>query len=206
MYKLNYFTEDDDEKVIEFMKRNSFATIIATDEKYPAATHVPINLQEIDGKLLITGHIMKNSDHHKSFLKNEHVLVIFTGPHCYVSASWYTTPNVASTWNYMAVHAKGRLTFGDEAQTKKIVEEITNKYEKPGSEAAFDKLTNEYIDRLVKAIVAFTINVESIDNVFKLSQNHNEATRQSIINNLKKADGENEKAIAAEMQERLNPL
>jgi transcriptional regulator len=204
MYKLKYFTEEDNEKVIAFMKENSFATITGIDEKYPVATHVPLEIKPIEGKLFFTGHIMKNSDHHKAFLKNEHVLVIFNGPHCHISASWYTNPNVASTWNYMTAHAKGKIHFGDEAQTKKIVEELTNKYEKPDSEAAFNKLPNEYVDRLVKGIIAFTIEVESLDNVFKLSQNHDEETRQSIMEHLHKRGSDDEKAIAEEMQQRIN--
>lgn len=214
MYKLKYFTEEDADKVIAFMKENSFAIIVGMDEKYPVATHVPLEIklkddvhnykpQTTNHKLFFTGHIMKNSDHHKAFLKNENVLVIFNGAHCHVSASWYTAPNVASTWNYMAVHAKGKITFGDEAQTKIIVEELTNKYEKPESEAAFNKLPTEYVDRLVKAIIAFAIEVESLDNVFKLSQNHDEATRESIIENLKRNGSDNEKTIAAEMKQRL---
>jgi transcriptional regulator len=204
MYKFKYYTEKDDRKVLELMKQNSFATITAFGEKYPVATHIPLDIIERDGKLFLTGHIMKNTDHHKAFLKNKNVLVIFNGPHCHISASWYTIPNVGSTWNYMTVHAKGKISFGDEAETKKIVEAITNKYERPGSEAAFDKLPNEYVDRLVKAIVAFSIEVESTDNVFKLSQNQDEKSRQSIIDHLIKIGGDNEKAIAEEMQTRLD--
>lgn len=203
MYKLKYFTEEDNEKVISFMKENSFATITGMDEKYPVATHVPLDIKQIDGVLFFIGHIMKNSDHHKAFLKNENVLAIFSGPHCHVSASWYPNPVQASTWNYMSVHAKGKIRFGDEAQTKKIVEGLTNKYEKPDSPAAFSKLSNEYVDRLVKAIIAFTIEVETLDNVFKLSQNHDEETRQSIIEHLRKNGSDNEKAIAEEMEQRL---
>ena len=203
MYKLKYFTEEDSEKVIAFMKEYSFATITGTGDEYPVATHVPLDIQQMDGKLFFTGHIMKNSDHHKAFVKNENVLVIFNGPHCHVSASWYPNPVQASTWNYMTVHAKGKISFSDEAQTKKIVEALTNKYEKPGSPAAFDKLPGEYVDRLVKAIVAFTIEVGSIDNVFKLSQNHEPETRISIIKNLKNGS-DDEKAIAAEMEQRIN--
>ena len=204
MYKLKYFTEEDNEKVIAFMKENYFATITGMDEKYPVATHVPLDIKQNGDKIFFTGHIMKNSDHHKAFLKNENVLVIFNGPHCHVSASWYTTQNVASTWNYITVHAKGKIHFGDEAQTKKIVEELTNKYEQPESEAAFNKLSNEYVDRLVKAIIAFTIDVESLDNVFKLSQNHDEQTRQSIIAHLNNNGSDNEKAIAQEMVKRIS--
>ena len=203
MYKLKYFTEEDNEKVIAFMEENSFALITGMGDEYPVATQVPLDIKIENDKIFLTGHIMKNTDHHKAFLKNENVLVIFNGPHCYVSASWYPNPVQASTWNYMSVHAKGKIRFGDEAQTKKIVEGLTNKYEKPDSPAAFSKLSNEYVDRLVKAIIAFTIEVETLDNVFKLSQNHDEETRQSIIEHLRKNGSDNEKAIAEEMEQRL---
>ena len=224
MYKFKYFTEEDNEKVIAFMKENSFAVITGMGDKYPVATHVPLEIKSEDRsqnyksrptgssgrvqttnyKLFFTGHIMKNSDHHKAFFKNENVLVIFNGPHCHVSASWYTNPNVGSTWNYMTVHAKGKIIFGNEEQTKKIVEELTNKYETPDSPAAFNKLPTEYVDRMVKAIIAFTIEVETFDNVFKLSQNYDEETRQSIIENLNKRGSDDENKIAKEMQHRVD--
>lgn len=204
MYKFKYFTEEDDKKVIAFMKENSFAIITGFGVKYPVATHVPVEIKETDIKLKFTGHIMKNSDHHKAFLQNENVLVIFTGPHCHISASWYTNPQVGSTWNYMTVHAKGKISFGDETYTRKIVEDLTNKYEKPESEAAFSKLPTEYVDRMVKAIVGFSIEVDSFDNVFKLSQNHDEETRQSIIEHLFKNGSDDEKKIAKEMLQRLD--
>ena len=203
MYRLKYFIEEDNKKVIDFMKANYFAVIVSADEKYPAATHVPLDIVQTDNTLFFTGHIMKSSDHHKAFLKNENVLVIFNGPHSYISASWYPNPVQASTWNYMAVHAQGKIIFGEEEETKKIVEALTNKYENPDSPAAFSKLPTEYVDRLVKAIVAFTIEVDTLENVFKLSQNHEQETRQRIIENLSKHSGDNEKVIACEMELRL---
>jgi len=204
MYKLKYFTEEDNEKVLAFMKANSFAVITGIGDEYPVATHVPLDIIQREGKIFFTGHIMKNSDHHKAFLKNQNVLVIFNGPHCHVSASWYANPVQASTWNYMTAHAKGKISFGDEAQTKKIVEALTNKYENADRPAAFSNLSNEYVDRLVKAIISFTIEVESLDNVFKLSQNHDEVTRQSIIEHLCKNGSNDEKNIAAEMEQRIH--
>ena len=129
MYKLPYFTETDEEKVFEFMQKNTFSLITGIYKDFPVATHVPLEVKRKNGKIIFTGHIMKGTDHHKAFLENENVLVIFSGPHCYVSASWYVKKNVASTWNYMDVHAKGKIRFTDEEETKKIIEDITNKYE-----------------------------------------------------------------------------
>jgi transcriptional regulator len=203
MYKLPYFTEENQEAVFDFMQKNSFAIITGINEKIPVATHVPLNIKKDGDKIIFTGHMMKNTDHHKAFSQNENVLVIFTGPHCYVSAGWYVKKEVASTWNYIDVHAHGKIKFTNEERTKEIIENITNKYEPPGSPAAFNKLPVEYVDRLVKAIIGFTIDVSAIENVFKLSQNHDVATRKSIIENLIDRGDDNSNAIAMEMKKRF---
>ena len=204
MYKLPYFTEENEEVVFDFMQKNSFAIITGYNEIFPVATHVPLDVKKEGGKIILTGHMMKNTDHHKAFSQNENVLVIFTGPHCYVSASWYVKKEVASTWNYIDVHAHGTIKFTDEEETKKIIENLTNKYELPGSLAAFNKLPAEYVDRLVKAIIGFTIEVSTIENVFKLSQNHDVAkTRESIIENLMSRDDADSYEIAMEMKKRF---
>lgn len=202
MYKLPYFTETDEEKVFEFMQKTTFSLITGIYQGSPVATHVPLDVKRKNGKVILTGHIMKGTDHHKAFLENDKVLVIFSGPHCYVSASWYVKKNVASTWNYMDVQATGNIRLTGEEETKKIIEDITNKYESLESEAAFNKLPEEYVDRLTKAIAGFHIEVESIENVFKLSQNHDEITRKQIIENLRKTNDYFAGEIAKEMEVR----
>ncbi|MCW3091903.1 MAG: hypothetical protein JWP81_2972 [Ferruginibacter sp.] len=201
MYKLPYFTEEDKEKVIAFMKENSFAVITGMGDQYPVASHIPLSVEvKEDGKIFFYGHMMKKTDHHLAFEKNAHVLVIFNGPHSYVSASWYTNPQVASTWNYMTVHAKGKIKFTDEQGTYEAIKAITNKYEGMDTAASFDQLPKEYVMKLINAIVGFSIEVENFDNVFKLSQNHNESTRHSIASHLKAKGDEHSVAIANEME------
>ncbi|MEP7108399.1 MAG: FMN-binding negative transcriptional regulator [Ferruginibacter sp.] len=203
MYKLSYFTEEDTEKVIAFMKENSFAVITGVGEQFPVASHIPLAIEmKEDGKMFFYGHLMKSTDHHLAFEKNENVLVIFNGPHTYVSASWYSNPRVASTWNYLAVHAKGKIKFTDEEGTYQAIKAITNKYEGTETAASFDKLPKEYVMKLIKAIVGFSIEVESFDNVFKLSQNHSEETRHSIEAHLLAREDEHSTAIAKEMEKR----
>lgn len=199
MYKLPYFTETDDQKVFDFIQKNPFAFVISNHSDFPVCTHIPLAVSRENDKMFFTGHIMKGTDHHEAFLENKNVLVIFTGPHCYVSADWYVKKDVASTWNYMDVHAKGKIKFSDNAGTKKIVEEITNQYEGTESEAAFNKLPGDYVERLSKAIVGFTIQVESVENVFKLSQNQSAETRKQIIENLRKTNDYFAGEIANEM-------
>ena len=205
MYKFSYFTEEDQTKITAFMKENSFAILTGFGEQYPVATHIPLEVAiQKDGKILLSGHMMRKTDHHLAFEKNNNVLVVFNGPHTHISASWYTNPLMGSTWNYMVVHAKGKISFKDEQGTYNAVKDITNKYEGPESAAAFDKLPQEYVEHMVKAIVGFTIEVEKLDNVFKLSQNRDEVSQKNIIEQLRKRGDCNAVMIAAEMDHRLN--
>jgi transcriptional regulator len=205
MYKLAHFTENDTQLVINFMKENSFAMITGFGETYPVATQIPLEVEEKDGKLFLSGHIMKKTDHHKAFEANENVLVVFTGPYCYVSASWYANPQSASTWNYMAVHAKGKIKFTDEEGTYEAIKAVTNKYEGTETIAAFNNMPKEYIMQHIKAIIGFTIEVESVENVFKLSKNKTEEEKRNIIAKLRERNrNENDLQIANEIEKRLN--
>ncbi|MBX2932639.1 MAG: FMN-binding negative transcriptional regulator [Ferruginibacter sp.] len=204
MYKFPYYTEENREKVIAFMKAYPFAVIVGIGEQYPAASHIPLDVEvQENGKIFLKGHLMKKTDHHIAFEKNENVLVIFNGPHTHVSASWYTTPAVGSTWDYMVVHAKGKIKFTNEQGTYEAVKAITNKYEGFDKSSSFDKLPKEYVDKMLKAIVGFSIEVESLDNTFKLSQNRDEESKRNIIEALYKRGDENSKAIAKEILSRL---
>ena len=128
---------------------------------------------------------------------------LLKGPHCFVSASWYTNPSVGSTWNYMTVHAKGQISFMSEEETRNAVKKVSDKFEGTKSDGAFDKLPQEYIDSMMKAIVGFTIEVNSLDNVFKLSQNRDTVSQKNIIEQLKKRGDDNSVMIAKEMEGRL---
>ncbi len=203
MYKLPYFTEQDQDKVISFMKANPFAVVTGAGADFPVASHLPLHFETREEKIFLTGHLMRNTDHHKAFEKNNQVLVIFNGPHCFVSAEWYKNPMSGSTWNYMTVHAKGRIRFLDEAGTRKAVNDITDKYVGKNNRASFDKLTDDYISSMVKAIAGFEIEVHSIDNVFKLSQNRDEEDRKNIIGKLREIGDGQSLAVAEEMERRM---
>jgi transcriptional regulator len=204
MYKFDYYTEKDRQKVIDFMKENAFALITGIGEKYPVATQVPLAIKERDGKIFLEGHIMKKTSHHLAFEKNNNVLVIFTGPHCFVSSRWYTDPNMGSTWNYMTVQAKGKISFMDAEGTHNAVKAVSDKYQGTEVPGSFESLPKEYIDHMMKAIVGITIEVESMENTFKLSQNRDEASQRNIIEELMKRGDENSKMIAKEMVKRLD--
>jgi transcriptional regulator len=202
MYNLPYFKEENHEVVLEFMRKHPFVFLTGVNEENkPVATQVPVFIDERESKLFLTGHIMRNNDHHKAFEKNPNVLAVFTSPHVYVSATWYDDPHQASTWNYMSVHAKGSIRFGNKEDLIAILKRLTLHYENnnTASTTVFDNLTSEYTEPLLKAIVAFEVEVVSIDNVFKLSQNRNEKSFQNIMDKLNE-QGSDGKFIAEEMK------
>ena len=208
MYNLPYFKEKEGEVVLEFMRNHPFVFLSGADEeKKPVATQIPVFIDEKDGKLFLTGHIMKNTDHHKAFEKNPNVLAVFTGPHVYVSATWYDDPHQASTWNYMSVHAKGTIRFGNADDLVAILKRLTLHYENnnTASTTVFDNLPSEYTEPLMKAIIAFEVEVISIENVFKLSQNRDEKSFHNIIAKLQE-QGSDGQFIAGEMKKREQQL
>jgi transcriptional regulator len=202
MYNLPYFKEEDREVVLKFMRDHPFVFLTGVDEENkPVATQVPVFIDEKNGKLFLTGHIMRNTDHHKAFEQNPNVLAVFTGPHVYVSGTWYSNPQQASTWNYMSVHAKGSIRFGNEEDLIAILKRLTLHYENnnTASTTIFDNLPSEYTGPLMKAIVAFEVELTSIENVFKLSQNRDEKSFHNIMDKLNE-QGSDGKFIAGEMK------
>ena len=184
MYNISYFTEPDRELIIAFMKNHPFAMVTGIGENYPVATQLPLEIEEKDGSTFLKGHLMRKTDHNLAFEKNNNVLVLFTGPHCYVSAGWYNNPNTASTWNYMTVHARGKIIFIDEKGTYEAVKSLTNKYEGNETKAAFNNIPQEYAKPLLKAIVGFCIDVETIKtylNLVRIKQDKRKKISSNIL-------------------------
>ncbi len=206
MYNLPYYKEKDAAVVLEFMKQHPFAMLIGVDaDQKPVATQVPVLFVEKEGQLYLRGHIMKGNDHHKAFTENKNVLAVFTGPHTYVSASWYTDKQQGSTWNYMTVQASGEMIFLNEEDLLGVLNTLTSQYEEKDSPALYKHIPEEYIVRMTKAIVAFDIKVTRIEHVFKLSQNRDKQSFDTILDKLNGGNAD-AKAIAAEMNKRKDQL
>lgn len=208
MYDLPYHKEKDERVIRQFIDQHPFAFLTGCDsENRPVATQVPVFIEEQDGRKILSGHIMRNTDHHKAFLQNENVLVVFTGNHTYVSASWYSNPYVASTWNYMSVHARGVIRFlngaGLEAVLRKTSLHFENYNER--SPTVYDNLPSEFKKKVMNFIVGFEIDVVEMDTVFKLSQDRDAESYRNIIEKLKEQD-EDGRVIAAEMEKRTREV
>ena len=207
MYSLSQFTEKDQSLVLEFMHANPFAVLCGSDQHHhPVATQIPVFIDRRDDRLFLSGHMMRRTDHHLAFETNPHVLAIFTGPHAYVSASWYEQKNAVSTWNYMSVHAHGNLKFLGHDELIHVLKRTTNHFEgNPYSGANFDDIPREDIEKMAKAIIAFEVEVTELKNVFKLSQNKNKTDYAHVVENLGASPGDGEK-LAAEMTRREEGL
>jgi transcriptional regulator len=203
MYNVPYFKAATQQEVMAFMQAHPFIILCGADKTgQPVATHVPVLMEERDGQLFLLAHVMKKQGHTRAFRENQQVLAIFYGPHTYVSASWYEQQQIASTWNYQAVHVSGVLHFLDESGLLKVITRLTEKFENnPHSPALVQKMDKEYVKKMMEAIVAFEIEVKSVDHVFKLSQNRDEKSYMNIIGHLHEQEGE-AREVAAEMRKR----
>ena len=205
MYDLPYYKEIRPHVIREFIDQYPFAFITGCDAaNMPFATQAPVFIEEQDGKQILRGHLMKGMDHHKAFLQNENVLVVFTGRHTYVSATWYSNPHLPSTWNYMSVHARGIIRFLDDEALISVLRKTTLHFENynPESTTFYDNLPTPLVDMLRKQIVAFEIEVTDINHVFKLSQDRDEQSYHNIIAKLSE-QGEDGRVIAEEMRKRI---
>ncbi|MBS4065804.1 MAG: FMN-binding negative transcriptional regulator [Chitinophagaceae bacterium] len=207
MYNLPHFKEPDPQVVLNFVKQHPFAMLIGVDaELKPVATQVPVFIDDRNGQLFLTGHIQRKTDHHKAFEQNPNVLAVFTGAHTYVSASWYEDKQVASTWNYMSVHAKGVLRFLSTEELYEVLKRTTHHFENnPHSPSLVEKLSDEYVQNNMKAIIAFEVEVKEINHVFKLSQNRDEKSYDAIVDQLKEQGGD-AKEISGIMEARKHKV
>src|SRR5690606_6382162 len=208
MYNFSYFKEKDQTRLLDFIEEYPFAFLTGSYKSGgQVATQIPFMTEVRDGELYLQGHIMKKTDHHKAFSENQNVLIVFTGPHVYVSASWYSNPQIGSTWNYMSVHVSGELRFMTDDKLLSFMKKLTLKYEDGNSESTtiYDKLPDIFLNKMIPDIVGFEIKDDKIDNVFKLSQNRDEKSYLNIINELEK-QGEQAKLIAKEMRIRKEEL
>ena len=208
MYNFSYFKEKDKQTILNFMEEYPFAFLTGSFlSGKQVVTQIPILLEERNGELFIQGHIMRNTDHHKAFIENSNALLVFTGPSAYVSASWYSNPQIGSTWNYMSVHIAGQVKFMSDNELVNFMRKLTIKFEKGNTESLtiYDNLPAQFLNKMMPAIVGFEVKAENIENVFKLSQNRDEISYLNIISKLEEQGGDSA-LIASEMRKRKEEL
>ncbi|KUP38419.1 MULTISPECIES: FMN-binding negative transcriptional regulator [Bacillus] len=203
MYIPKYYKVTNADDIWDFVQNNSFGTIVTTAQGKPIATHLPLQFMKEGDTYYITGHIAYGNSQWRTFETCEDVLVMFQGPHAYISSSWYEKENVP-TWNYQAVHVYGTASILNEEELKHDLTMLLQKYEKHRKNPVlWDKLSPQLLESQLKGIVGFKMKVGEIQASYKLSQNRNEKDYMNIIDQLRHEGNPNSKQMAELMEKRL---
>ena len=151
-----------------------------------------------DGKETLQGHISKLNPQAEGFAENDQVLAVFTGPHSYISSSWYDHENVP-TWNYIAVHVYGRIKIVDYTTSVEQLKKLVDKYEVNSENPVSVENLSEKTMREARGIFGFEIEIDEIQATRKLSQNRDDHNYKNIISELEKTENPQSIAIAKEM-------
>ena len=206
MYTPAHFAEADVGKLHATIQAYSFATLVSQHDGDVTASHLPLLLkrEEGTGQLgTLVGHMAKaNSQWEQA--AGQKVLAIFAGPHAYISPSWYEDEKTVPTWNYVTVHAYGRLELVKDSQEKlDILRQTVHVYERNMPVPWTVPEPSEFLARLVDQIVAFQIPLGRLEGKWKLNQNHPLARRQRVIAALRSRPDEASQEIAGMMEERM---
>ncbi len=205
MYNVPIYKEKDEKSILEFLNEYPFGLITGVNSKgIPVATQLPFLFEKRGDDLYLLGHMMKNTDHFKAFEKNPTVLVVFSGPNGYVSATWGNNKSKGSTWNYMSVHCKGNIVFFEGKALVDFMKKFTLTFEDGNttSPTIYQNLPDAYTSKWMPHIIGFEIKVEHLDTVFKLSQGLDKESYLNIISQLEKRGGTNS-FLAKEMKKRV---
>jgi transcriptional regulator len=183
MYIPKAFREDDLNTLHKLMREYSFATLITQHKGVPFATHLPFILDAERGPNgTLLAHMARANPQWHDFDSEQEVLVIFQGPHAYVSPSWYEVELSVPTWNYAVVHAYGIPRLIEDANRlynllKILIETHEAQFEKPWP----FQLADDYLQKMMRGIVGFEIEITRLEGKFKLSQNRTESERENVI-------------------------
>jgi transcriptional regulator len=196
MYTPPYHKNENEVELLEFIKQNSFGILVSQVERKLWATHLPLILS--DNKLL--GHISRGNKQWRELPDGEEVMVIFQGPHTYISSSWYDHENVP-TWNYEAVHVYGKVRMQSEEELIDSLRQLTDKYEKQSAcPVSVDTMSKKFLHTEIRGAIGFEIIIDRMEASYKLSQHRDEKNHTNIISELEKRGDENSVAVANEMR------
>jgi transcriptional regulator len=196
LYIPEFNRQEDRAATVSFMKANPFAILVSNADGIPFATHLPLLVDESADEIVLQGHMAKANPHWKSMQGGEESLVIFHGPHAYISPSLYEIRESVPTWNYAAVHLYGQPTlFTDDDSLEKTLHRMINTFE-ASYMAQWSELSDQYHRRMMKHIVGFEIKAKRIEAKFKLSQNRTKGEQSRVIQSLAPSKDSNVAGVA----------
>jgi transcriptional regulator len=164
---------------LEFMRANPFAILVSANPSGPFATHLPLLIDNSADQVTLRGHVAKANPHWQ--MLNDDVLIIFHGPHAYISPMLYEIRESVPTWNYAAVHVYGRpRILSDDSDATRVLEDLITQFDMP-YQAQWQSLSTDYRTRMLRHIVAFELIASRIETKFKLSQNRTKAEQENVI-------------------------
>ena len=202
MYVPRAFSVEDRNWALELIERYPFGLLISCAGVDPLTTHMPMYATERGDALTVWGHVARANSLTRAILAGARATAVFSGPHAFVSASWYEEPYVTvPTWNYTAVYAAGTLR---ECEPRAVVEALAARFEGEGSEAwSLRSLDEAYLDSQLRAIVAFELRIDRLIAKAKLSQNRTATDRLRVIEKLSHSDDPVARDCAVAMKKAL---
>ncbi len=206
MYVPRHFSVDDPQRLIAFMRANSFALLTTVAGGEPFVSHLPLlHLKGGGPHGRLVGHMARANPQWRHFAAAHQALVVFWGPHAYISPAWYDTPNQVPTWNYQTVHAYGTPRIvEDQGETLATLRQLVDTYE-GGFDAPWrlESLPPGLAEGMTRGIVAFEIPIERLEGKAKLSQNKSVKDRENAAAMLDALGGEDNRRTAALMRETI---
>jgi transcriptional regulator len=205
MYIPTAFAETDPKKLFEVIEQNSFGLLISRHSDEPFATHLPLLLDRTVGSQgCLIGHMARANPQWQS-AEGQNVLAVFSGPHAYVSPSWYVSDNVVPTWNYVAVHAYGTFYAVHETEALlAIVGQYVDFFEASLPRPWKFDPASDYSRKMAGAIVGFRIEISRLEGKWKLNQNHPRERREKVVEALIASGDELSQSVAALMKSQLS--
>jgi transcriptional regulator len=204
MYIPTAFRETDTETLFDLIEQYSFGLLVSEHDATPFATHLPLLLDRTfapHGCLI--GHMARANPQWQQ-AEGKTVMAVFSGPHAYISPTWYESGNVVPTWNYVAVHAYGTFRAIHEVDALlEIVGQYAEFFEAAMATPWNFDATSEYARNMVRGIVGFRIEISRPEGKWKLNQNQPRDRREKVVRALLASDDELSQAIAALMQRQL---
>ncbi|MGA2274996.1 MAG: FMN-binding negative transcriptional regulator [Bryobacteraceae bacterium] len=182
----------EDRKLLhDFMDEFAFVDFV-TSEPSLRITHIPVVFDHNAGKNgVLYGHISRQNPQTEAILAGRSAVIVFHGPHSYISPTWYAKTEVVPTWNFATVHATGKLmAVTRENAVRDLLTKLVRKFEGPASSYDFAKLPQSYTSGLMAGILAFALEIELLEGKFKLGQERSEADKESILQHLRTAQPE----------------
>ena len=196
MYSPDYNRIGDRAQQLEMMRANNFAILVTAMDGELAASHLVCLVEERGDLIVIVGHMAKTNPQWQAFFDDD-VMVIFHGPHAYVSPRWYEQQERVPTWNYAAVHAYGKPRVIEAREAKHAVMRRLVALQDPQWLPKFEALRPEYVQQMLDGIVPFEIAVTRLETRWKLSQNRGRREQELIAAELEKSSDSLERATAA---------